>query len=241
MIQMLVADGPTDGKYGEAMKIYTDIQKASAKAKDGVFQRLALAVSLGHAVPIEKQATTGGDSMEGDEAGAGDGSANIIDPVKRYLSYEKWYLDGELDQGFKDLSVWNMAMAVNANDPDEILAWGREMLRNLRPDSIPDDGDTSLYVDVVNKEIRYGSGDVQYDRPELAFMQNILANGGFAGGARFSGASLCKRLACPPPPARNPVTQRSRTGIQTAGQPDWAANPNRAKIGVREGAAFMPP
>jgi hypothetical protein len=47
MIQMLVADGPTGGKFGEAMKIYTDIQKASAKAKDGVFQRLALAVSLG--------------------------------------------------------------------------------------------------------------------------------------------------------------------------------------------------
>ena len=55
MVQMLVADGPTSGKFGEAMKIYTDIQKASTKAKDGIFQRLALAVSLTHSVPIMKR------------------------------------------------------------------------------------------------------------------------------------------------------------------------------------------
>ncbi len=204
MIQMMVADGPTGGKFGEAMRIYTDIQKASPKAKEGVFQRLALAVSLAHAVPIEKQATTGGDSMEGDDAGAGGASANIIDPVKRYLSYEKWYQGGELDPGFKDLSVWNMAMGVNANDPDEVLAWGREMLRNLRPDSVPDDGDTSLYVDVVNMEIRYGSGDVQYDRPELALMQNILANGGICGRRAFFGRFALQAFGVPTAARKEP-------------------------------------
>lgn len=204
MLQMLVADGPANGKYGEAMKLYTDIQKASPKAKDGVFQRLALAVSLAHAVPIQKQATTGGDSMEGDDAGAGGASANMIDPVKRYLSYEKWYLDGELDQGFKDLSVWNMAMVVNANDPDEILAWGREMLRNLRPDCVPDNGDTSLYVNVVDKEIRYGSGDVPNDRPELALMQNILANGGICGRRAFFGRFALQSFGVPTAARKEP-------------------------------------
>jgi hypothetical protein len=205
MVQMLVADGPTDGKFGEAMKIYTDIQKASPKAKDGVFQRLALAVSLAHAVPIEKQASVGGDSLEGDEAVSGSsGSANTIDPVKRYLSYEKWYLDGELDPGFKDLSVWNMAMAVNASDTDEVLAWGREMLRNLRPDCIPDHGDTSVYVDVVDKEIRYGSGDVVNDRPELAFMQNILANGGICGRRAFFGRFTLQAFGIPTAARKEP-------------------------------------
>jgi hypothetical protein len=201
MLQMLVADGPTGGKYGEAMKIYSDIQNASPKAKDGVFQRLALAVSLAHAVPIQKQATTGGDSREGDEAARGN---DTIDPVKRYLSYEKWYLDGELDPGFKDLSVWNMAMAVNASDPDEILAWGREMLRNLRPDCIPDNGDTSLYVDVVDKEIRYGSADVPNDRPELAFMQNILANGGICGRRAFFGRFALQAFGVPTAARKEP-------------------------------------
>jgi hypothetical protein len=63
MKQMLVADGANakrQGKsygpaqYGQAMKIYTDIQKASKKAATGVLQRLALAISLEHAVPIEQ-------------------------------------------------------------------------------------------------------------------------------------------------------------------------------------------
>jgi len=218
MIQMLVADGPTGGKYGEAMKIYTDIQNASTKAKDGVFQRLALAVSLAHAEPIYQRKTTGGDSGEGDET-VGDGSFdNRIDPVKRYLSYEKWYLDGELDQGFKDLSVWNMAMAVNANDPDEVLAWGRQMLHNLRPDCIPENGDTSIYVDVVDAEIRYGSGDVPYDRPELAFMQNILANGGICGRRAFFGRFTLQAFGIP-------TAARTEPGHATLGHwhPDgWA-------------------
>lgn len=188
MVQMMVADGPTSGKFGEAMKIYTDIQKASTKAKDGVFHNLALAVSLAHATPLQKQASVGGDSKEGDQADAGsDGSSNNIDPVQRYLSYEKWYLAGELDPGFKDLSAWNMAMAVNAKDPDEVLAWGREVLNNLRPDCIPSDGNTSLYVNVVDKEIAYTSAMVKDDRPELAMMQNILANGGICGRRAFYG------------------------------------------------------
>ena len=61
MKQMLVADGANakregrgygPARYGQAMKIYTDIQEASKKASTGVLQRLALAVSLEHAVPI---------------------------------------------------------------------------------------------------------------------------------------------------------------------------------------------
>lgn len=205
MIQMLVADGPTDGKFGQAMRIYTDIRKASAKAKDGVFQKLALAVSLAHATPLQKQAKTGGDSKEGDQAAvAGDGSANTIDPVQRYLSYEKWYLAGELDAGFKDLSAWNMAMAVNANDPDEVLAWGRDMLRNLRPDCLPGDGNTSVYVNVVDKEIAYTSSMVKDDLPDYAFMQNILANGGICGRRAFFGRFILQAHGIPTAARKEP-------------------------------------
>ena len=52
MKQMLEAGGAKAGKYGQAMEIYTAIQKASPKAKEGIFQRLALATSLEHAMPI---------------------------------------------------------------------------------------------------------------------------------------------------------------------------------------------
>jgi hypothetical protein len=183
------------------MKIYTDIQRASPKAKEGLFQRLALAVSLGHAVPLEKRnVSVGGDSMEGSESDAEGGKAPgslFIDPVKRYLSYEKWYLAGELQPGFKDLSVWNLALTVDSPDPDEVLAWAREMLRNLRPDCIPADDNTSVYVDVVDKEIAYGSGEVKNDRPENAFMQNILANGGICGRRGFFGRFVLMAFGVP--------------------------------------------
>ena len=59
MKQMLVADGANakrvgrngygPAQYGPAMQILADIQKASAKAKTGILQRLALAISLEHA------------------------------------------------------------------------------------------------------------------------------------------------------------------------------------------------
>ena len=196
MIQMLVADGPESGKYGEAMKIYTDIQKASPKAKGGLFQRLALAVSLAHAVPIVKRNQPTSDVVKMSEEMTKDPSL-FIDPLQRYLSYEKWYEAGELHQSFKDLSVWNMRRVVDTTDPDEILAWGRQMLRTLRPDCIPDDDNTLVFVDVVDKEIRYSSENVKDDRPELQCMQNILANGGICGRRGFFGRFILQAFGVP--------------------------------------------
>ena len=103
MKQMLVADGANakregrgygPAQYGQAMKIYTDIQKASTKAATGVLQRLALAISLEHAVPIGQANPT-----------AQTDAPDTIDPVKRYLHYEKAYLGGELDPAFERLSA----------------------------------------------------------------------------------------------------------------------------------------
>ena len=55
MLQMVLADGAKEGEYGQSMKIYTDTQKASTKASGGILQRLALAISLEHAVPISQR------------------------------------------------------------------------------------------------------------------------------------------------------------------------------------------
>ena len=138
MKQMLVADGAKvrqhqrkvkpqpPAHYGPAMKIYTDIQKASPKAKDGVFHELALAVALELAIPIP--------------------SSNVIDPVERYLDFEKAYLDGELDPAFANFSAWELRFVVDGNEPDWVRAWGREMLRNYRPDHILTTSDGGRYV-----------------------------------------------------------------------------------------------
>jgi len=186
MKQMLVADGARDGKYGEAMRIYTDIQKASRRAKDGVLQRLALAVALEHAVPIAQR-----------NPKAKTDAPPTVDPVKRYLHYEKAYLAGELDPAFKNLTTWDLRFVVNGYEPDETLAWGRQMLRNYRPDHIITPDYRWRYVGLVRTDIRYGSQYNKFDKPELQFFQNILMNGGVCGRRAFFGRFILRAFGIP--------------------------------------------
>jgi len=186
MVQMAVADGANGGKYGQAMKIYTRIQEASKKADEGVLQRLALAIALEHAVPIGQRNATG----------LTDAPATV-DPVKRYLHYEKAFLNNELDPGFEGQSAWDLRMVVDGNEPDETLAWGREMLRNYRPDHITTDDYRWRYVAAVRTDIRYGSQYNKFDKPELQFFQNILMNGGVCGRRAFFGRFMLRAFGIP--------------------------------------------
>jgi len=193
MKQMLVADGAKDGKYGQAMQIYTAIQKGSKKSRKGVLQRLALAISLEHAVPMAQ----GNPKADTD-------APKTIDPVERYLSYEKAYLGGELDPEFDRLDTWNLRFVANATEPDWTLAWGREMLRNFRPDHVYNPGHGWRYVGLVGSDVNYGSGNVKYDRPELQSNQNILMNGGVCGRRAFIGRFTLRAFGIPATPRPSP-------------------------------------
>jgi len=184
--QMVIADGAAGGKYGQALQIYTDIQQASAKAKTGNLQRLALAIALEHAVPIAQ-----------DNPPAQTNAPATVDPVQRYLHYEQAFLDGELDPGFKDLTVWEYRNAVNGNEPDWTLAWGRQMLRNYRPDQIAAKDYRWRYVESVKTEVKYGSQDVKNDRPTLQNYQNIIMNGGVCGRRAFFGRFILRCFGIP--------------------------------------------
>ncbi len=194
--QMLVADGANakregrrgygPAQYGQAMKIYTDIQNVTKKAATGVLQRLALAISLEHAVPIGQTNPT-----------AQTDAPETVDPVKRHLHYETAYLGGELDPAFERLSTWELRMVANGDEPDETLAWGREMLRNYRPDHIYNSNFGWRYVSIVGSDVKYGSGDVKYDRPELQKYQNILMNGGVCGRRAFFGRFILRAFGIP--------------------------------------------
>jgi formylglycine-generating enzyme required for sulfatase activity len=186
MKRMLVADGAKDGNYGRAMEIYTDIRKAGEKASSGVLERLALAISLEHATPVKQE-----------NPPALTDAPDTVDPVKRYLHYEKAYLAGELDPAFDTLDVWSLRMVVDGDEPDETLAWGREMLRNFRPDHIFTSNHGWRYSGLVGSDVRYGSGDVKYDRPELQRYQNILMNGGVCGRRAFIGRFILRAHGIP--------------------------------------------
>jgi len=186
MLEMLVADGAKWGKYGTAMEIYQSILKASPKAKEGVLQRMAVATSLVHAMPMPERVT--GDPKL---------STKKIDPVNRFLSYEKAFLAGELDPAFEDLTTWELTFVIDSEDPDEALAWGREMMRSYRPDLIQRDYNDLRYSQSVDAEIQYTSSFVKEDRPELMFMQNVLSNGGICGRRAFFGRFALKAFGIP--------------------------------------------
>jgi formylglycine-generating enzyme required for sulfatase activity len=195
MKQILVADGAKrkregrsygPAQYGPTMKIYTVIRKVSDKASEGVLQRLALAIALEHAIPVSRQnpkALTDG--------------PEFIDPARRYLHYEKAYLAGELDSNFKGLNTWDLRMVVDGREPDETLAWGRQTLRNFRPDHVYQPNHSWRYVGIVSSDVKYGSGDNKYDRPELQFFQNILMNGGVCGRRAFFGRFMLRSWGIP--------------------------------------------
>ncbi len=186
MKQMLAADGAAGGKYGQAMKIYTNIQKASPRAKDGILQRLALGTSLEHAEPVRQR-----------NAEAQTSAPATVDPVKRYLHYEKAFLAGELDPGFKDLTVWDCRFVGNGDEPDEVLTWGREMLRNYHPDHIRTADYRWRYVEAVRTDVKYGSQDQKNDLPTLGFYQNIINTGGICGRRAFFGRFILRSFGIP--------------------------------------------
>ncbi|MGN6555254.1 MAG: hypothetical protein ACTHLW_16225 [Verrucomicrobiota bacterium] len=186
MKEMLIAGGAKFGRYGQAMQIYSAIQQASPKAREGLFQRLALATSLEHAMPIKQS-----NAQDQKDAPA------TVDPVRRYLHYQKAYLDNELDPAFKNFSAWEYRMVVGCDAPDEILAWGREMLRNYRPDHIANPNYGWRYSVAVRTEVPYGSQNVQYDLPSLNTYQNIPKDGGVCGRRAFFGRFILRSFGIP--------------------------------------------
>ena len=105
MVQMLVADGAKGGNYGRALEIYSDIWKASDHVGEGPLQRLALAIALEHAEPRPQRSAV-----------ADADAPKYVDPVERYLHFEKALADGELDPAFSYLTVWDLRMVVDGEE-----------------------------------------------------------------------------------------------------------------------------
>jgi len=186
MRQMLEADGAEGGNYGQAMQIYTTIQKASPKAKEGVLQCLALGTSLEQAVPVKQN-----------NPAALTNAPALVDPVKRYLHFEKAYLAGELDPAFKNLTAWECRFVTNGDETEDALTWGREMLRNYRPDHISTSDYRWRYVKAVKTDVQYGSKEQVNDSPNLQNNQNIINTGGVCGRRAFFGRFILRCFGIP--------------------------------------------
>lgn len=186
MLQMVVADGAKGGAYGRAMEIYDKIQQERPAAREGALQRLAVAIALEHAQPIKQRNATGAT-----------GSAAEVDPFARFCHYEKAFTENQLDPCFGQLTVWDLRMVVDGEEPDDVLAWGRDMLRSYRPDHVYTKDERWRYVGAVRTDIRYGSQDNKHDRSDLQFFQNILMNGGVCGRRAFFGRFMLRAFGVP--------------------------------------------
>ena len=171
MRDMLVAGGPADNMYGQAMAIYTAINDSSIKLQQlfqvqsdsipwddrnqsTILKRLALGTSLAHAVPINIAFLSNG---------------SVVDPVERYLHYEKAYLAGDLDPAFEVLTVFECKMMSDSDALEEDLLWLRTTMANYRPDYIARDY-SWRYTQAVHQEVRYG--DPQCSQ----FMEGVCNN-----------------------------------------------------------------
>lgn len=190
MKQILIAGGANGGEYGEAMQVYMAILEASERARERgtIFHRLALGTALQQPW------------LEGKEKGGIYGivhadSENPDGQVKRYLHYEKAYLDGELDPAFKDMNTWQCRFITNDPYSNVELSWTREMLRTYRPDIITTDDHQWRYT-------RFVKSDVPYDSPTWddalgLKCQQIVAGGGKCGPRAFFGRTLTRAFGIP--------------------------------------------
>jgi hypothetical protein len=82
-------------------------------------------------------------------------NGSTVDPVARYLHYERAYLAGDLDPAFEVLTAFECSMVADSDAFDEDLAWLRTTMGNYRPDYIAREY-TWRYTQAVHQEVPYG-------------------------------------------------------------------------------------
>ena len=173
VVQVMTLGGASGGRYGQAMRSYTAIQKAAKRSHEGFFQIWALAVSLQYT----------GDTYVYPDAP----SAESL--VKYYQNYLKAYDDGVLDPVFSKLggTGWNYRFVFPDSYTLEDIGWMRKVLRNYRPDHTRVEY-RWRYCRIVKSDIPYTGGVDRSGMPaELSNIQKYFLKGGICGPRAFVG------------------------------------------------------
>lgn len=189
MKQILEAGGANGGSYGQAMRVYAAIQKASGRSREAgsIFQRLALGTAL-HTPWKSKKEKVG-------VYGIVHRTDTPHGQIERYMHYEKAFLDGELDPAFKDMTAWECRFITDDPHSNEDLAWMREMMRVYRPDHITYPDYKWRYVRIVKDDMPYCS--TTHDPSLGSTAQEALALGGICGRRAFIGRLSLRAFGIP--------------------------------------------
>lgn len=190
VVQAMTMGGASGGNYGQAMRNYAAIQKASERSHEGFFQVWALAASLQYT----------DETYVYPDAPAADSLA------KYYLNYLKAYDDGVLDPAFSQLggTGWDYRFVFPDSYTLEDIDWIRNVIRNYRPDLTRLKYDWR-YCRIVRTDVPYVAGVDRSRMPEeLSNIQKCFLEGGICGPRAFVGQLSCYAFGIPTRRAPSP-------------------------------------
>jgi hypothetical protein len=224
IVNVMELGGAFENKYGQAIRNYKAIQKASKNAVDKEFYRLwALASSLEH--------------PDGNHVPEGKTAPEAI--TEYYLSYEKAFLNGELDPAFSTLTAWDCRF-IFAFRPLESVTWMRKMIRNYRPDHMKLDYQWR-YCRITKSDVPYTSNAgearaVGREKYKLTGMQSYFLVGGICGPRAFTGRTATHAFGIPSRPAPQTghaaISHWTPDGWVTVFGAHWTHNHFRGQCGL---------
>lgn len=221
IVDVMELGGAYENKYGQSIRNYQAIQKASKNAVDQDFFRLwALASSLEH--------------PDGNHVPEGQTVPEAI--VAFYLNYEKAYLNNELDPGFPTLTGWDCRFIFPFR-PLESVTWMRKMIRNYRPDHMKLEYQWR-YCRITKTDVPYTSNVSRPVRPDLKLssMQDYFLEGGICGPRAFTGRAATHAFGIPSRPAPQTghaaISHWTPDGWVTVFGAHWTFNHFRGQCGL---------
>jgi len=165
-----------DNKYTlsvAALGIWQKILAADPDAKNGIYQKLAIATAISPPGSVN--------------IGAG-GAKTPAEPVTRYKYYKTAHKNKELFPSFDHLTVWEYTKIVYSGASDSDLTWAREMVNTFQP---------NLRVDemVVNSTsfVWRRNSPIPFD----GTFRNVLAGGGKCGPRSSWSVMVCHAFGIP--------------------------------------------
>ena len=161
-----------------SLDIWQKIQSADPEAKDGIYQKMAIAISILPPGSVN--------------IGAG-GAATPADPLVRYHYYKTAHENQELFPSFDHLTVWEYSKILCSGSTDADLTWAREMINNFRPDLRADE----LVVNSTSLVWRRGAPPQFYPNGGYQNFKNVLAGGGKCGPRSSWSVMVCHAFGIP--------------------------------------------
>ena len=156
-----------------ALEIWRKILAADPDAKDGIYQKMAIATAIAPPGSVN--------------IGAG-GAKTPAEPVTRYKYYKTAHRNKELFPSFDHLTVWEYTKIVYSGASDSDLTWAREMVNTFQP---------NLRVD----EMVVNSTSFVWRRnspiPFEGTFKNVLAGGGKCGPRSSWSQMVCHAFGIP--------------------------------------------